>query len=185
MQTIQEPQEISPDPVLTERTIRSEAEMPNTCAFKMLTSFLRQRDTSRSATSLALSDTGNTRLPRSVFRGSPLPENHRMTACGGKADRALYRKRPSPGIFESTSRTSQSFVRLQRPLPVMRSLRPSFLFLSTSVTDAPSSAAETAAISPAAPAPITTTSGIGFPHLSVPSRRRRAANQGAADLQRS
>ena len=44
---------------------------------------------------------------------------------------------------------------LQRPLPVINSLRPTFSLVSSSVTCAPCSAAVPAAIRPAAPPPIT------------------------------
>ena len=50
-------------------------------------------------------------------------------------------------------------VRLQRPLPVTSSLRPSELLRSNRVTAAPCQAAKRAAMRPEAPAPMTATEG--------------------------
>ena len=168
--------------------------MPVTLLQSMRTPRLLQIDSSRSATSLALSEHGKTLLPRSVFSSSPFSRKNCITAVGGKAVSELYRKRPSPGIWASTSLTSQSFVRLQRPFPVMRSLRPAFLFFSAKITDAPCSAAVRAAIRPDAPAPITTTSavilsalssGSRFPLLSACAPHRSEAGPAAAVLRQS
>ena len=56
------------------------------------------------------------------------------------------------------------FVTLHLPLPVMRSFLPIFAFRSNIVTDFPYLAANTAAMQPAAPAPIITASVIGITH---------------------
>src|SRR5579871_6165826 len=55
-------------------------------------------------------------------------------------------------------RLSVAWVRLQRVPPDMRILTPGLRFFSTSSVRRPASAARMAAIRPAAPAPITTTS---------------------------
>ena len=60
--------------------------------------------------------------------------------------------------FSRNSSAGRALVRLQRPLPVMRILRPAFSIFSMRSTERPLMAAVPAAISPAAPAPITITS---------------------------
>ena len=96
---------------------------------------------SASATSLALSETGNTRPPRSVLSGTPSDSNSTIVSRGDRRLSALYKNLPSPGICRSSVCTSQSFVTLQRPLPVMRTLRPSVRFGSSSTTSPPPQAA--------------------------------------------
>ena len=79
---------------------------------------------SASAMSIALSDSGNTRPPRSVLSGTPCSSNKAMQSCGVKAEKALYRNRPPPGTWATASSAVQLLVTLQRPFPVMSSLRP-------------------------------------------------------------
>ena len=117
---------------------------------------------SASAMSCALSETGNTRLPRSVFSGTPSPSKKSIVSCGVKWFTAPYKNRPLPGVDSITVRGSQLFVTLQRPLPVMRIFRPSCAFFSNNRTCLPRSAAVIAAIMPAAPPPTTTASNITF-----------------------
>lgn len=118
----------------------------------------------------ALSETGKTRLPRSVLSGTPSPSKKALVSAGMKRVSAPYRKRPLVGTFAMNSPISgQSLVRLQRPLPVIESLRPQTGFFSNSVTRAPACAAAPAAIIPAAPPPITATCLISLSaKLSLP-----------------
>jgi hypothetical protein len=98
------------------------------------TPLLRQSEAMRFATSFALSDCGKSRLPRSVLSGSPCDSKKAMVSAGEKRLSALYRKRPSPGTLAMKVLTSQLLQRLHRPLPVMRSLRPSLSFGSSRTT---------------------------------------------------
>ena len=66
----------------------------------------------------------------------------------------------------------QQLVRLQRPFPVILSFFPSRSFGSSKRTEAPSSAAEMAAIIPAGPPPITNCCGIDEFLDSVPRNGR-------------
>ena len=100
------------------------------------------------------SDTGKTRLPRSVFSATPCSSKKRMASSASKPEKALYRNRPFPGVAAIRSRTSQCLVTLHRPLPVMLSLTPRKALRSSNVTRAPYSAAVQAAIMPAAPPPM-------------------------------
>lgn len=69
---------------------------------------------------------------------------------------------PPEEVLASTSSGGQWLVTLHRPLPVMYSLRPTLGLRSSSRTAAPVSAAEMAAIMPAAPPPTTiSSSAIG------------------------
>ena len=102
-----------------------------------------------------LSETGNTRFPRSVLSGTPCASKNAITSAGEKQPSAEYKKRGFTGTFCKTVAVSQLLHTLQRPLPVINSLRPTFSFVSNSVTHAPFSAAVPAAINPAAPPPIT------------------------------
>ena len=103
----------------------------------------------------ARSETGNTRLPRSVFSGTPRSSKNAMVSCGENAEWALYKNLPLRGIAARNASRSQLLVTLQRPFPVMPSLRPGRSFFSNTVTCAPASAAHPAAIMPAAPPPMT------------------------------
>ena len=58
------------------------------------------------------------------------------------------------GILAKKVSREQLFVRLQRPLPVMESFRPGRSFLSNTTVRSPERAENTAAVMPAAPAPI-------------------------------
>ena len=113
-----------------------------------------------SAMSLALSETGNTRSPRSVLSGTPASSKNSFTASGGKAYSELLRKRALVHTFSRNSCGALSFVTLHRPFPVMRSFFPVFPFGSRTVTESPRRAAVIAVISPAAPAPAIITSVI-------------------------
>ena len=115
-----------------------------------------------SAMSLALSLTGNTLLPRSVFSGTPSSSKKLMVHSASKPANELYIKRGLTGIFFICSSEGLLLVTLQRPLPVMRSFLPSFSFFSKSSTVLPKRAAFTAAKQPAAPPPIIIVSVIVF-----------------------
>ncbi len=126
-----------------------------------------------STTSTAWSDVGNTRFPRSTLRGRPCASKKDITSRGGNADAALYKKRPLEGTEAISSCTSQSFVTLQRPLPVIINFRPGRAFFSTRQVRSPRAAAVPAASIPAAPPPITSASYVWltlvFIHLFVNS----------------
>lgn len=74
------------------------------------------------------------------------------SAKAGAKNSALVR------TCEANSSAGRALVTLQRPLPVMRTLRPDFSIFSISSTRRPARAAVPAAIMPAAPAPTTMTS---------------------------
>ena len=95
--------------------------------------------------SAALSEAGNTRLPRSTFSFTPRSVKKRSTSAGVVRLMALNRKRLFRGVAARASSGVQWLVTLQRPLPVMYSLRPTFWLRSTRHTSAPSRAAEMAA----------------------------------------
>ena len=119
---------ISPRSVATAQTAPlSSVRMCLARSLSTLTPFLRASSARASAMSSALSDSGNTRFPRSVFRATPRPSNSAFVSEVPNLCMALCKKRPSPGMAEMNSRASQSLVTLQRPLPVIRSLRPSIL----------------------------------------------------------
>ena len=158
--TITDRADSAPASVFTPETapfsVRSAAALPLT----IRTPIRRSHASKASAMSFALSDTGNTRLPRSVLSGTPNSSKNAMARSGGKAVTALNKNFGFRGTFARKSRTAQAFVTLQRPFPVMRSLRPRRFCPSRSVTRAPASAAVPAAIIPAAPPPITITSAL-------------------------
>ena len=122
--------------------------------------------------SKALSDTGNTRFPRSTFSGTPSASKNAMVSRGVNRVSAPYKNRPLPGMLASSVSRSQSLVTLHRPLPVIFTFLPSRSLGSSSVTAAPCRAAVMAAIRPAAPPPITTISFamslVIFPENTVP-----------------
>ena len=97
-------------------------------------------------TSKARSLTGNTRFPRSVFSGTPMDAKNAMVSRPSNREKALYKNLPFRGTLASKVCTSALLVTLHRPLPVMFSFFPSRSLGSSSVTRAPRSAAETAAI---------------------------------------
>ena len=103
--------------------------------------------------SKALSDTGNTRFPRSTFSGTPSASKNAMVSRGVNRVSAPYKNRPLPGMLASSVSRSQSLVTLHRPLPVIFTFLPSRSLGSSSVTAAPCRAAVMAAIRPAAPPP--------------------------------
>jgi len=76
--------------------------------------------------------------------------------------RALNKNLPLCTVFCMTFSGSQSFVKLQRPFPVIISFRRGLSFRSNTRTFEPHSAAVMAAIIPAAPPPTTQTSIVGF-----------------------
>ena len=112
---------------------------------------------SASTMSAALSDCGNTRRPRSVFSGTPSFSKKSIVSDGLKRENAEYKNFPPCTILDISVCTSQLFVRLHLPLPVIISLRPGREFLSYIITSRSRRAAQPAAISPAAPPPITIT----------------------------
>ena len=126
------------------------------------------------ATSFALSETGNTLFPRSVLSGSPSDSKNCIVSRGGNLLSALYKNFPSPGILLRKSFISQLFVTLQRPLPVMRTLRPSSLFCSSRITSSPRCAAMRLHIIPAAPPPMITASALSF---VISYRRARSVHR--------
>ncbi|TWL71114.1 hypothetical protein CHCC15315_0833 [Bacillus licheniformis] len=83
------------------------------------------------------------------------------------SEKALYKKRPFPGICRMISSTGKRFVTLHRPPPEMASLRPSLFPLSIKRTSAPCSPAAIAAINPEGPPPMTMTSKYFIPISST------------------
>ena len=98
------------------------------------------------------------------------PARARRTAAARAAARRRAAPRTSVRGASLTNRAGAACdgSTLQRPPPLMRILRPPSAVRSTRVTCAPASRAATAAISPAAPAPITTTCGV----TRIPRLRR-------------
>ena len=84
-------------------------------------------------------NTGNTRFPRSVFKGQPSASRNSITRAGGYWVTALYRNRPFRGTFCKTSSTAQQLVTLHRPLPVIRSFFPRRSLRSNTSTRLPAS----------------------------------------------
>ena len=117
---------------------------------------------------------GNTRRPRSTFKGTPSSSSNRAITCaGGQAASAEYKKRGLRRTCFKNSCSSQAFVRLQRPLPVISSFLPGVGMCSSTVTRWPARTAHPAQNNPAAPAPMMTTSAMAhapFP-LSVETAR--------------
>ena len=107
-----------------------------------------------SAISSALSLTGKTLFPRSVFSETPSSSKKLMVLSASKLANELYINRGLTGIFFICSSVELLLVTLQRPLPVILSFLPSFSFFSNSSTVFPNLAAWTAAKQPAAPPPI-------------------------------
>ena len=107
--------------------------------------------------SRARSETGNTRSPRSTFKGTPRSSKKAIVSWAVKPWNALYKKRPFRGTLRMSPSTSQQLVTLHRPLPVMLIFVPQWRPFSSRSTWQPWPAAVAAAIMPAAPPPITTT----------------------------
>ena len=144
----------------------------NTATPSRRISFLRAR-----TISVALSETGKTLFPRSVFSGTPSrSEKKAFVLSLSKRRIAEKRNFPFAVIFPINSSGVQSFVRLHLPLPVMPSLRPRRAFRSKTVTAAPLSAAKTAALIPAAPAPIMAIFRIYFSPFSLFCERKSSAS---------
>ena len=126
---------------------------------------------SASTISTALSDSGKTRLPRSIFSGTPCSSKKSIVSDGIKREKAPYKKRPFTGTFAIRSLSKlHALVTLQRPLPVIITLRAGRALRSSSSTLLPLRAAAPAAIRPAAPAPTTIRSLFifaGFLHFLV------------------
>src|SRR5574344_532130 len=101
---------------------------------------------------------GYTRLPPSTIKGTPWLSKKSIKAWLKKRAKQLRRKRLSEPVWARKSLSVAVFVRLQRPFPVMRNLRPACSIFSNKRTCFFPSAAVRAAIIPAAPAPITITS---------------------------
>ena len=142
---------------------------PVTCPFSARTSFAAcpvkilappslAKPTKASTMSVAWSETGNTRLPRSVLRGTPSPSKNAMVSAVEKAAMALYKNRPLPRTARIKSLLSQLLVTLHRPLPVIRTLRAGRSFFSSTATRIPRRAAKPAQSRPAAPPPMITAS---------------------------
>ena len=70
-------------------------------------------------TSLALSLTGKTRLPRSTFVSVPSMDKREVTSSCVNCRTAALRNLPLRGTCRKKFSASQAFVTLQRPLPVM------------------------------------------------------------------
>ena len=118
----------------------------------------RHQYTSASAMSHAFPLLGNTRSPCSTASLTPIRSKNLNTALLLKLRSAGRKNSTSPRIFARHSSSDRMFVTLQRPLPDMRTLRPPFSIFSISRTLYPFFAARPAAISPAAPPPMTATS---------------------------
>ena len=102
--------------------------------------------------------TGKTLPLSSTFSLSPPDVKKSIISLLSKLAMLLYRNFEFTGIFARSSSLSSAFVRLHLPPPVRRSFLPIESFFSTKRVLAPRLAAETAAIMPDAPAPITITS---------------------------
>ena len=101
---------------------------------------------------------GKTRSPRSMSSRTPCRSKKRMAARLLKAAKAGAKNAAFVRTCAANSSAGRAFVTLQRPFPVMRTLRPDFSIFSSSSTRQPRCAAVPAAIMPAAPPPTTTTS---------------------------
>ena len=82
----------------------------------------------------ALSDTGNTRRPRSTFSSTPRLSNSSMVFAGGNAPSDENRKRGFVRTWCKNSSAVQSLVTLQRPLPVTRIFWAGLSMCSSTVT---------------------------------------------------
>ena len=100
---------------------------------------------------------GYTLLPRSSTSGTFRCSKNAISCVLNIWAKQLRTQRLSGPMWVMKSFNGAVLVRLHRPLPVMRSLRPAWSIFSTNTTSAPCSAAATAAIMPAAPAPTITT----------------------------
>ena len=108
-------------------------------------------------TSLALSLTGKTLPPRSVFVGTPRAFKCSIISVFVKLSKALYKNLPFVGVFSINSPIGAILVTLHLPFPVMLSFLPQTPFFSISTTFFTLSLSLPQAISPAAPPPITAT----------------------------
>ena len=115
-----------------------------------------------STISCAWSLCGNTLSPRSTFSAQPRAVKKSQTARLSNAARLEYINFGLRRICARISSRLLSVVTLQRPLPVMRILRPQRPIFSRSTTCAPAPAAANAAIMPLAPPPITMISFTRF-----------------------
>ena len=116
--------------------------------------------TSASTISTALSETGNTLLPRSVLSGTLQFSKKFIVSLLENAEKAEYKNLGFCGIFAIRVSISQLLVTLHLPLPVIITFLAGRSFFSSKMIFMLSSeftAALCAAISPAAPAPIITT----------------------------
>ena len=130
----------------------------------ILTPTLLASLTRASTTSEALCETGNARSPLSVTVSRPEAFRKAMRACGVRFWKAGRRKFDLLRMCSENSFQGFTFVKLQRPLPVIITFLAGRGIFSSRVTCAgfPAStrvfAAPYAAIRPDAPPPITTTS---------------------------
>ena len=98
---------------------------------------LQARRSKASATSAARSETGKMRLPLSSFTATPSSAKSPQISSLKNREKALCKKRPFLPYWLINSPISPLLVILQRPFPVMRSLRPVILFFSNTTTCAP------------------------------------------------
>ena len=118
----------------------------------------RHSSASAFVTSCARSLCGKTRFPRSTLVGTPSDSKNSTVSAGENRDIAPVRKRGFVGTLARNSSRGQSFVRLQRPFPVISSFLPHSELRSNSAVFLPPRAHCTAAKSPAAPPPTIITS---------------------------
>ena len=106
---------------------------------------------------LAESVTGNILPWSSSFNRTPRLSKNWIISWLSNCEKALYKKRPFPGMCFTISSGVRRFVTLQRVPPVCNNFFPSVGFFSSNTTSAPCIAALTDAINPLVPPPITIT----------------------------
>ena len=115
-----------------------------------------------SRTSRARSETGNSfALSDSSLSGMPTSLLKNAFCSPSGHERRILRRVFGEELVTNRASSSREGRMLHRPPPLIRILRPPSAVRSTSVVLAPLRAAKIAAIVPAAPAPMTTTRGMG------------------------
>ena len=109
------------------------------------------------AISSARLSTGKNRPPRSKSILTPSSSMNPTSSVLKNCMKAWRRNLPLGPKASRNSSRGALLVRLQRPLPVMASLRPVWIFFSSRMVVAPAFAASPAAIRPDAPPPTTIT----------------------------
>ena len=131
----------------------------------IVTPCVRHQPTCASAISHAFPLEGKTLRPRSTVNGTPIRSKKRIVASLSNLWRADAKKSAPHRTLVRNSSSLHKFVRLQRPFPVMRTLRWGFSIRSHSSTFPPREAATPAAMMPAAPPPMTTVAKCLIPEI--------------------